>query len=917
MNDISKMVCDIKVSSDSLFGDYVGIKKFAWSPCFVQSQECLLGSLSSLGLLEIYQICDSNLVKLFTINNLWYSHCLKKYLHAKSLANKQASLVKAIYLNCCSLLWIESCAWIPNASLRENRSLLVCYHKIGIVTVWQIEERRVVGLSDETGCVKEETPLKCTKKKQEHSNFKYRIKLVKVITKLCHQPFTADNFFQTEFLEVKGGRVINIEYVRLHEARHSISVCRSNGTVQLLEFDLPDLDSNRDVRSKNKSEETVTENLPNLNGNNSIADTPLENLPVVNQTNSSVENNVSENSEAVVNNINKTTYGNMSEHGSAEEELIDKVNKKRKGKRGRQNEDECESVSKKRKSNGKKGNDLAAIKTFVSEVETKLGETENGDQEKSQSAHETESINQKVDTFDEVTIKQEPTDDIENGDMQTTQIANNDVSFTNPDITMTEDVSFTNGEVSTNIDFMPTVHNIYTKPDSMVATNLIITYVDHTIQLVFSKVFLLCCIVLNSRGEVVDQFHRRLGTRLITSIAKFTKDKYLVSTYENKLLILSVRPRKASGLENADNNDETMDVGGIEGRNGDNSVSYKVIAESATSDRVSERKAIEESHIRGNSSETQTSGQSKSDNSIESPPQSNPNKTQSSAQSDLDGIPSQSKSQTSCKSGEIVIRRSIHLKNPTHTINGIANSTNHYLTILSFKIKVKFENASLHSRNPCFLSLTSLFKSKDLTRLPALYSGMSPYRVIDLVKFLSLNNPSMSKINLLCLSLQGQDTRLKYFLLKLFQMQGEKNEDAKCEAALSEALKQLENATFLQHVKRCVRHGLFEEDPTVLIRFREWTTHAYPGENFTKLLSRLPTEEHTELCALCDAVVPRVESLRYALCSNGHRIPRCSLSLEQCLRGFVRCRYCLAYASSKFAGDERFTCVFCDARLPL
>lgn len=45
-------------------------------------------------------------------------------------------------MNLCSLLWIESFIWVPMDNQADGL-LLVCYHRRGVITVWNINQRLI------------------------------------------------------------------------------------------------------------------------------------------------------------------------------------------------------------------------------------------------------------------------------------------------------------------------------------------------------------------------------------------------------------------------------------------------------------------------------------------------------------------------------------------------------------------------------------------------------------------------------------------------------------------------------------------------------------------------------------------------------------------------------------------------------
>lgn len=366
--------------------------------------------------------------------------------------------------------------------------------------------------------------------------------------------------------------------------------------------------------------------------------------------------------------------------------------------------------------------------------------------------------------------------------------------------------------------FIPTYHNVFDKKDNMVISNLLITYANEKIIIVFNKLSVLFCIQLTKDGKLLDRFHHRIKTRAIISIVKHSRENYLVGTHENRLLLVHIS--ESNNLEF----DDKLNLCYL----------------------------------------------SNTDN-------------------------------------RIFVRQSIAMPNETHLLNGIVNSHNSYLTLLSFKIKVRTETNFL-SRRPCFLSLTTLYSEPNL--LTGQPPDCAPHQQVDFIKCAALNGLNIAKLG--SMSAGIRDARLKYFLLKLFKP---KSNLPSAESQLGVMLDQLEKTIYLKYVKRCVEQSIFSSDRKVLVLFREWVSNNFPGDCYTKLKASFPNDPYEESCFLCAEQV-QVNSMRYALCSAGHRVIRCSLSLVQCMESCVRCCYCYAYVCTSCTENPTISCVFCDAKIP-
>lgn len=786
------------------------------------------------------------------------------------------------------------------------------------------------------------------------NEFLYQATLVKVVTDYCTQPFSALSLFESEI--PTGARVLNVDLIQPTEKATCISLCKCDGTIELLTLDLSDnakIDANSDTNNTNqltndsngslqtgdsvKLTETLSEDaILNAEENDFQGFSKgngVESEDVIVKFADSIENIVTNNGD-----VNKTINGHVDVSTNGEladvnefssEETSDKSLRKRKAV------DANEQVQRKKSKRDENhvNNDENHIEIDARNIKA--------DEECSENIIVSEPINKSDPTL---------TTAINNSDLTKTINIDSEKTATN-DSDPNQTIAIDNSDPTP----LATRQSIYNTPDRMFVSNLLISYdADQTI-LVFNKLYLIYCVVLNKHGHVIETHHSKIQTRMITTMAKFGRHKYLVGTFENKVLLVSIDRSKAG--EKVTAGDQRIDGGlNVGNASKSNSVSPNENARGGseeignsvksnpinTSESIRDRdgseaigKSIGKNSINppieakcdtlticdrdksiandngGGVTKSNRVSSSSFKNSAETLPQTNANITDSLTSIEVVGRAGRELSSTH---NPIRIRKVFDLSNATHTVNGITSTTNQLLTLLSFRVKVKYESYLLSSRDPCIISLTTFYP------VPNLLSRQLPtsrfYKLTDVIKYISLHNVSLTKLNALCVN--NSDLRLRYFLLKLFRPQttnrGE-HSDEETDSCVQNTLDHLENEIYLTHIKRSVRRSSFTNEKSVLILFREWLKSTFP--DLRKLLTCFPSEDYEESCTLCSEKIPSFVSAKYALCSNQHRVMRCSLSLVQCLGSYVQCEYCMAFAHKKYGGDERFRCIFCDAVFPL
>ncbi|KAL1451830.1 hypothetical protein WDU94_006168 [Cyamophila willieti] len=792
-------------------------------------------------------------------------------------------------MNFSRMLFIESFVWIPASE--GVKCELVCYHKLGVMSLWRFEEKMTESVeNEETSEINKKTPNKKSKKPVPPSDvYSYECKLVKVITNHCLEPFSVKRLFLQGEIKTNE-RVLNIEYVKLGEAKHCLSVSKNNGTIELWQIeDKQDVGAN-DTLLDNSFSNTSSDNVT-LDTDTALNNASLNGIGLNEQPSQSLITNGTEN-ESIANEIEGSSL------------QVTKVTSIKRTSSCKENDVALENSDvdlgeETTKLNSNIVNGHLAVKmngtledVNKDEIEDKFGDEKVAQKRKRNSDNELEEVrNKKIKLSDKIV---DETNRVENSSIheleKTDGVSNNNENSSNEKVTEDKnelennknEQGKTDSELSTSKDksneiegsknknLAPIKYVVHDKNDNIVVSNLIVSYIDDNVLIVFSKLSFICFVLLDNQGIVIDSGHMRIQTRFITTMVKFVKNKYMVVTFENKILFVSISVGKTteSGLDSNENGLSTKSIGG---QNRANTESIASVNEQTMP-------------ISNEASE-------KSENEI---------KLNLTKQND-----------SSFRHVSIAIRKSIDLSNATHTINGIANSTNSFLTVLSFRIKVKYESCFKSSRNPCQLALTTFHSTSRFLSSQIPNQSSSIYKQIDIIKFISLNNINFFRLNSICINIQN--VQLKYFLIKLFKpklSEGKKSQ-------FNEVLTQVENIIYLKHIKKCIREGVYREDHQVLILLREWIKHTFPADkhDLKKLASCFPTEDYNELCVICSSKISSVDSFQYAVCSDKHRVIRCSLSLLQCLGSFVQCQYCSAFASKKYALKAR--CVFCDAWFPL
>lgn len=83
-------------------------------------------------------------------------------------------------------------------------------------------------------------------------------------------------------------------------------------------------------------------------------------------------------------------------------------------------------------------------------------------------------------------------------------------------------------------------------------------------------------------------------------------------------------------------------------------------------------------------------------------------------------------------------------------------------------------------------------------------------------------------------------------------------------------------------------------------------------------LDNLNFKYNSEMCNICEEEIPQITDMHYAVCSSGHVVPRCSLSLVQCTDlPYYLCYKCNIIADSRAVSEENNCCIFCDNVLRL
>uniref|UniRef100_A0A8D9AHX2 Uncharacterized protein n=1 Tax=Cacopsylla melanoneura TaxID=428564 RepID=A0A8D9AHX2_9HEMI len=753
-------------------------------------------------------------------------------------------------------------------------------------------------------------------------------------------------------------RVLNVDHVRLGESKHCLSVSKDDGTIDLLAFE------HRDVRT-NETMDTSFSNISNVNASEDkhvkANDTVMDSSNISNEeitldtdvNNASLEPTIALNKQDIRNSIangtEKESIANEIENASLvnkgikrtssckendvvventelaplEEETI-KVNSNNMSELNVNNmngttlEDDVnnEHIEKQRlgdeKVAQKRKRHTSDNVEEVRNKKMKLSDEDDGENELNGAENELESnMSNEVGKTDDISSTNENgskengtnASKVENEPKKNKSEIGKADTIDNRDLSKTKTILKERENRTRNAgNLEPAKYVVYDKTDNVVVSNLMVSYIDDNVLIVFSKLSFICYVLLDKEGQVLESNQIKIRTRFITAMVKFVKNKYFVVTFENKVLVVSIGRlggrdgrRTEIGLDSNENGmttEKALDPN-------ENSMTRDSICVRNETLNESIQSGHEESI--GNTNANTETGENKLDTTSKG----------ESTRNVINKVIS-TDSSSSCKHITIVVRKIIDLSNPTHTINGIANSTNNFLTVLSFRIKVKFETYFKSSRNPSQLALTS-FQSASRFLSSQLPNQSSPvYKQIDMMKFITLNNVNFFRLNSICMSLQN--VQLKYFIVKLFkpkqQSEGKKSH-------FTQVLEQLENTIFLNHIKKCVRDGIFREDRQVLFLFREWTKRTFPADkhDLKKLTSCFPTEEYNELCVICSSKIAGVESLHYAVCSAKHRVLRCSLSLLQCLGSFVQCQYCSVFASKKYAENAR--CVFCDASFPV
>ncbi|XP_068086811.1 uncharacterized protein [Anabrus simplex] len=144
---------------------------------------------------------------------------------------------------------------------------------------------------------------------------------------------------------------------------------------------------------------------------------------------------------------------------------------------------------------------------------------------------------------------------------------------------------------------------------------------------------------------------------------------------------------------------------------------------------------------------------------------------------------------------------------------------------------------------------------------------------------------------------------------------------------------QLEQLLFCRHACWCISkllkipQCLSSDQLLTLFLMRAWIQCWLQLENLcwdtlketarSKLDLPLPPEMPSrELCSLCQEEVIMQSSWRYAVCKKGHRLPRCSWTLRQCVKlPYLLCQVCSAIALPNDLLNEEFVCVFCNSPL--